>query len=129
MKDYLTIPDGLCEKDLEAFFVHFLKNVENSSRDEFLHELEYLFELAICQAELKKSLTQNISNCITNFLVSRINYNSYEEMDYILSIVLNLYLKEVYEMIRKNIGRIKSDAVIKMVEDSIEKYGHMFNED
>ena len=80
---------------------------------------QYTFEqlLEITQRDTHKYLDEVVVNQLTEFILSHIDYEDYNIMGVVTSIVSNVGLKNVWKEILSKKSTIENINVVKLIED------------
>lgn len=119
--DFRTLSDSLESDELAVYFNQFLDEYEKLPKN--MDSLKQLYELAYRQWDTYEELDEEIANRINAYLMSAINFKSYEIMDTIISIVENLTLRSVFDYIISSKDDIDSPAIRKLISEAEEEYG------
>lgn len=114
------IPDTLDTKELAGYFKKFFEIYEGKPKN--ITALKDLYELAYRQWDTYEPLDDEMSGKISDYLISAVQFNAYDIMDTILSIVENLSLKGVFEYIIQNKENIRNPSVKFLVEEAENDY-------
>lgn len=118
--DFKNLPTTLTSEELADYFNEFLKIYTNSPKTQYA--LQELFELAYRQWDTYEQISSELSEKISDYLISAINPDSYETMDIILSIVENLSLKSVFDYIISIQDDVKNSSIVSLIEEAKEEY-------
>lgn len=118
---YCTLPDYISAIELEKYFNEFIEVYTKT--DEIINSLEELDELAERQWHTYEIISDDLKSKIENFIISIINYESYEIMDLILVIIPKLGLKNIFNKIVLNIDSIRNTEVINLIREAKKEYG------
>lgn len=114
------ISDTLDANELAGYFRQFFEIYEGKPKN--INALKDLYELAYRQWDTYEPLNDELSQKTANYLISAIQFNSYDIMDTILSIVENLSLKSVFEYIINNKENIHNPSVQFLVDEAENDY-------
>lgn len=118
------LPDFLTPESLKSLFqdtltdYHLKKNDKNS----FLQILSELMDRQVLTYEL---LDTNVRLDIDLALCNLWNTDSYDDVDIILSIVVNLGLKNCFEKIKESVRQkeVMDEKILEEIRDTIEEVG------
>lgn len=119
--DYKYLPDYMKPEELELMFHDILiDNSESSNQNQVLEDIcelseRYWHTYCIMNADLK--------NAISKYIIKRIDYNSFDNIDIILSIIPLLGLKQVLDEILLHKNEIYNNKIINIVEEAYKEYG------
>ncbi|MGN7941438.1 MULTISPECIES: hypothetical protein [Bacillaceae] len=124
LRDYEVLPDILSVEEIEFMFKEVLEKYYqgNIEKNKFLKILNELTDRQVMTYEL---LNTDIKSKIDEELCKLWNTNSYEVVDVILSIVLNLGLEKCFHQIKdllESIGNMSQEIKVE-IEDAIEEVG------
>ena len=101
MLDYKKIPEGADYAVVKKYLIDFLQNKEKIVKDKgIMYALEQL-EL-IAEQHSYYELDMNLSNDLSKFLISILDFSNAEIIDSILFTVINMSLNEVFEVVKQN---------------------------
>lgn len=123
--DYKTLSDNLEPEQLEGYFNEFLN--EYSNKPKSIKALKQLYELSYRQWDTYELLAPELSKKINDYIISSINFKSYDIMDTIISIVENLFLKNAFQFIISKKETVTSTAVKKLISEAEEEYSDAIN--
>ena len=118
--DYKTLSDSLGADDLEGYFNDFLEQYSNKTKS--LKALRQLYELSYRQWNTYEVLAPEISKKISEYIMSSINFKSYDIMDTIISIVENLFLEDVFEFIVSKKDIVTLESVRELISEAEDEY-------
>lgn len=117
-------PDNISVEECKSYFeknlLEFLK--KNISKKEFL---EILIELTDRQVRTYEILDNDIRNKIDDCLSLLWNTDSYDDVDSILSITVNLGLVKTYEKVKETLNSNKEikDEILMEIKDCVDENG------
>ncbi len=114
------ISDTLDANELAGYFRQFFEIYESKPKN--IIALKDLYELAYRQWDTYEPLKDDLSKKTADYLISAIQFNSYDIMDTILSIVENLSLKSVFEYIIHHKENIHNPSVRFLVDEAESDY-------
>ena len=114
------LSDTLESKELAGYFRQFFKIYGGKPKN--IIALKDLYELAYRQWDTYEPLEDEMSNQVSDYLLSAIQLNSYDIMDTVLSIVENLSLKNVFEYIVERKDDINNPSVRLLVDEAENDY-------
>lgn len=124
LRDYEVLPDILSVEEIEFMFKEVLEKYYqgNIEKNKFLKILNELTDRQVMTYEL---LNTDIKCRIDEELCKIWNTNSYEEVDVILSIVINLGLEKCFHKIKDSLEDVEnmSQEIKSEIEDAIEEVG------
>ena len=112
--------DTLESKELAGYFRQFFEIYGGKPKN--IIALKDLYELAYRQWDTYEPLEDEMSNQVSDYLLSAIQLNSYDIMDTVLSIVENLSLKNVFEYIVERKDDINNPSVRLLVDEAENDY-------
>lgn len=118
--DYQSLPDSLESEELDEYFREFLRIYSDKPRN--LESLEELHQLAYRQWDTYENLKPDVEKKLEEYLLSAIDFHSYEVTDMVISIVENLTLRDVFNFIVGSKDQIQSFAIKKLVIEAEEEY-------
>jgi len=118
--DFGGLSDTLESKELAGYFRQFFEIYGGKPKS--ITALKELYELAYRQWDTYEPLEEEISHKVSDYLVSAIQFNSYDIMDTILSIVENLSLKNTFEYIVDRKDDIHNPSVRLLVDEAEKDY-------
>ncbi len=118
--DYKNLSDTLEPSELEGYFNAFLNQYSNKPKS--LKALRQLYELSYRQWDTYEVLAPEISKKISEYIISSINFKSFDIMDTIISIVENLFLKDVFDFIVSKKDIVTSESVKMLITEAEEEY-------
>ncbi|MDN8587986.1 hypothetical protein Q0V21_04300 [Paenibacillus sp. 11B] len=122
--DFEKLPDRLPTEVLLSLFRNVLKDFETMSLDkkEFLLILAELTDRQVMTYELLEDKTRNDVDVVLRRLW---NTNSYDDVDVILSIVVNLGLEKCFDKIKESMKEHNIDIVIlNEIKETIMEVGN-----
>lgn len=124
IEEYNKLPDRISIKEIEIMFVDILKKYESEmiSKEEFLDIVNILAERQIFTYEI---LDNNIREMIDCNLMQIWNTQSYNEVDIILSVVINLGLQGTYEKVKESLKNNKNidKKILLEIQETVEDNG------
>ena len=114
------LSDTLESKELAGYFRQFFEIYGGKPKN--IIALKDLYELAYRQWDTYEPLEDEMSNQVSDYLLSAIQLNSYDIMDTVLSIVENLSLKNVFEYIIEKKDYITNPSVRTLVDEAENDY-------
>lgn len=114
------LSDTLESKELAGYFRQFFEIYGGKPKN--MTALKDLYELAYRQWDTYEPLEDEMSNKVSDYLMSAIQLNSYDVMDTVLSIVENLSLKNVFEYIVEKKDYITNPSVRTLVDEAENDY-------
>lgn len=114
------LSDTLESKELAGYFRQFFEIYGGKPKN--MTALKDLYELAYRQWDTYEPLEDEMSNKVSDYLMSAIQLNSYDIMDTVLSIVENLSLKNVFEYIVEKKDYITNPSVRTLVDEAENDY-------
>ena len=107
IEEYNKIPDRVSIKELEIMIVDILKKYQNGMiiKEEFLDIINILAERQIFTYEI---LNDKIRHKLDDKIKFIWNTEKYDEVDVILSIVINLGLQGTYEKVKESLKNNKN---------------------
>ena len=114
------LSDTLESKELAGYFRQFFEIYGGKPKN--MTALKDLYELAYRQWDTYEPLEDEMSDKISDYLMSAIQLNSYDIMDTGLSIVENLSLKNVFEYIVEKKDYITNPSVRTLVDEAENDY-------
>ena len=114
------LSDTLESKELAGYFRQFFEIYGGKPKN--MTALKDLYELAYRQWDTYEPLEDEMSDKISDYLMSAIQLNSYDVMDTVLSIVENLSLKNVFEYIVEKKDYITNPSVRTLVDEAENDY-------
>ncbi len=118
--DYKNLPDSLEAEELEVYFNEFLRIYADKPKD--IDALNQLYELAYRQWDTYENIAPEIASRLEEYIMSAINFNSYDITDIVISIVENLSLKNVFNYIIESKEEIVNLSIIKLIDEAEEEY-------
>ena len=112
-------------EELEVYFNEFLDKFSDKPRT--LKLLKQLYELSYRQWDTYELLTPQISERVSEYVLSAINFKSYDIMDTIISIVENLSLQDVFNYIISKKDAVNSPSVKKLIAEAEEEYSDVIS--
>ena len=117
---FAGLSDSLEAKELAGYFTQFFEIYGGKPKN--MTALKDLYELAYRQWDTYEPLEDEMSDKISDYLMSAIQLNSYDIMDTVLSIVENLSLKNVFEYIIEKKDYITNPSVRTLVDEAENDY-------
>lgn len=117
---FKELSDTLDAKELAGYFDEFFKLYEGKPKNK--GALQDLYELAYRQWDTCDTLSEELEEKTASYLIAAIQFDSFEIMDLIMSIVENLSLKKVFDYIIKNKIHISNPAVRSLIEEAENDY-------
>ena len=114
------LSDTLEAKELAGYFRQFFEIYGGKPKN--MTALKDLYELEYRQWDTYEPLEDEMSNKVSDYLMSAIQLNSYDVMDTVLSIVENLSLKNVFEYIIEKKDYITNPSVRTLVDEAENDY-------
>ena len=114
------LSDTLESKELAGYFRQFFEIYGGKPKN--IIALKDLYELAYRQWDTYEPLEDEMSDQVSDYLLSAIQLNSYDIMDTVLSIVENLSLKNVFEYIVERKDDINNPSVRLLVDEAENDY-------
>lgn len=107
-----SLPDSVSPELLQMLFEDLVRNFNDNNIEK--HKFFYiLIELTDRQVMTYEILEQNIKNEIDHILCQLWNTDSYDDVDIILSVVVNLGLEECFKKIKSSLNqKVKIDQLI-----------------
>ncbi len=118
--DYKNLPDSLEAEELEIYFNEFLRNYADKPKD--IDALNQLYELAYRQWDTYENIAPELADRLENYIMSAINFDSYDITDIVISIVENLSLKNVFNYITDSKEGIVNPSIRKLIDEAEEEY-------
>ncbi len=118
--DYKNLPDSLEAEELEIYFNEFLRNYADKPKD--IDALNQLYELAYRQWDTYENIAPELADRLENYIMSAINFDSYDITDIVISIVENLSLKNVFNYITDSKEGIVNPSIRKLINEAEEEY-------
>lgn len=124
-----NLPDRIPTETLISMFQNALDQFKNNkiAKDKFLLILSQLTDRQVMTYEL---LRCDVRNDIDRILTKLWNTDSYDEVDIILSIVVNLGLEICFNKIKESLQRYKDidKAILDEIKETIDEVGeNIFN--
>ncbi|MDM5154756.1 hypothetical protein QUF88_13255 [Bacillus sp. DX1.1] len=124
LEEYENLPDVLPVETLALMFQDVLNDFKQKKIDKtnFLFILSQLMDRQVMTYELLES---EVRNNIDMVLCELWNTDSYDDVDIILSIVVNLGLKNCFQKIKYYINQDKNidDLILKEILETIDEVG------
>lgn len=124
LKDYERLPDILSTNEIIQLYSRVLESFkkEDIQKSDFL---KIMCEITARQAMTYKLLEKGLRNEIDNLLCDIWNTDYYEDVDMILSIVVNLGLEKCFNKAKKSVmqGSSISQEIRDEIKDTIEEVG------
>ncbi len=118
--DFRTLSDSLEADELAVYFNDFLEAYEKKPKN--TEALKQLYELAYRQWDTYEHLSDELAQRIGDYLMSAMNFKSYEITDVILSIVENLSLESVFNYMVEAKDGINQPTIRNLIIDAEEEY-------
>ena len=118
--DYKNLPDSLEAEELEIYFNEFLRNYADKPKD--IDALNQLYELAYRQWDTYENIAPELADRLEIYIMSAINFDSYDITDIVISIVENLSLKNVFNYIIDSKEGIVNPSIRKLINEAEEEY-------
>ena len=118
--DFRTLSDSLEANELEEYFVSFFDEYESKPKN--LEALKQLHELAYRQWDTYENIAPELADRLENYIMSAINFDSYDITDIVISIVENLSLKNVFNYIIDSKEGIVNPSIRKLINEAEEEY-------
>lgn len=118
---FSTLPDYMPSAELEKYFKEFICFYKDTN--EIVKSLEELDELADRQWHTYELISYNIKKEIEEYLITIIDYEDYEIIDWLLVIIPKLGLEEIYNLVLRKQIDIKNTEVIKIINEAKAEYG------
>ncbi len=118
--DYKTLSDNLESEELEGYFNDFLK--QYSDKPKSLSALRQLYELSYRQWGTYELLAPELSEKISKYIISSVNFKSYDIMDTIISIIENLFLVDAFDFIVSQKDTVTSASVKQLISEAEDDY-------
>ena len=124
LEEYKGLPDRISVDKLKSMFNEVLINFKQNKLEKNVF-LEIISELTDRQVMTYEVLDYNVKNDLDIVLSSLWNTDSYDDVDIILSIVVNLGLEKCYKIIKESIqGNDNIDKrIVAEVLETIEENG------
>ncbi|MDZ5610561.1 hypothetical protein U2I54_27015 [Bacillus pseudomycoides] len=123
LEEYENLPDVLPAETLVLMFQDVLNDFKQKKIDKtsFLLILSQLMDRQVMTYELLESGVRNIDMVLCELW----NTDSYDDVDIILSIVVNLGLKNCFQKIKDYINQDKNidDLILKKILETIDEVG------
>ncbi|MGE7129341.1 hypothetical protein [Lysinibacillus xylanilyticus] len=120
----MNLPDRIPTETLITMFQHALDQFKNNKieKDKFLFILSQLTDRQVMTYEL---LRCDVRNDIDRILTKLWNTNSYDEVDIILSIVVNLGLEICFNKIKVSLQQCKDidKTILDEIKETIDEVG------
>lgn len=124
LEEYQTLPDFLSARELALLFQDVLNDfsVHKIDKSEFLQVLSQLMDRQVMTYEL---LHTDIRDRIDGVLCDLWNTESYDDVDIILSLVVNLGLKKCFQKIKDSIDQRQDidRAILHEIQETINEVG------
>lgn len=120
--DYQDLPDYMDTETLKTLFIHILSNdlyYQDQNR-----VLNNIYELAERYWHTYELIDNELKDKISDFIIKRIDQNSVENIDIILSIIPLLGLSEVLNEIIANKDLIKKEEIYALLYEAYNEYGY-----
>lgn len=121
---YKKLPDRISSEDCNSYFKEVILYFQNEkiTKQEFL---EIILELTDRQIMTYCLLKKDLRDELDRIILALWNTEIYEEVDSILSIVVNLGLKDTYELVKKsyNSNIEFNQEVLKEIKECVEENG------
>ena len=114
------LSDTLESKELAGYFRQFFEIYGGKPKN--MTALKDLYELAYRQWDTYEPLEDEMSNKVSDYLMSAIQLNSYDVMDTVSSIVENLSLKNMFDYIIEKKDYITNPSVRTLVDEAENDY-------
>ena len=114
------LSDTLESKELAGYFRQFFEIYGGKPKN--IIALKDLYELAYRQWDTYEPLEDEMSNQVSDYLLSAIQLNSYDIMDTVLSIVEKKKKKNVFEYIVERKDDINNPSVRLLVDEAENDY-------
>lgn len=122
MFNYKNLPDGTMDyEDMRRCYIEFLFDYQKITADKKLYAFEQLLEIA--ERDMLELLEEVLINKISDFILSNIDYEDFDIMDTITSIVPTIGLENAWEIILSKKATIKNVKVVKLIEECNAEYG------
>ena len=118
--DFRSLPESMESEDLAEYFVKFLE--EYSEKPKNMVALKQLYELAYRQWDTYENIAPELADRLENYIMSAINFDSYDITDIVISIVENLSLKNVFNYITDSKEGIVNPSIRKLIDEAEEEY-------
>ncbi len=123
--DFRTLSESLEADELREYFIQFFNEYQDKPKN--MESLGQLHALAYRQWDTYEPLDDNIAEKAEEYLMSAVNFSSYEITDIILSIVENLSLKNIFGYIVDSKDKVSDAAIARLISDAQEEYGERIN--
>lgn len=124
IEEYNKLPDRVSIKELEIMIVDILKKYENGMifKEEFLDIVNILAERQVFTYEI---LNDKIRKKLDDKIKLIWNTEKYDEVDVILSIVINLGLQGTYEKVKESLKNNKNidKKILLEIQETVEDNG------
>ncbi|EEM01997.1 hypothetical protein [Bacillus pseudomycoides] len=126
IEDYENLPDRLPKEQIYSYFKGAIDDFkQKKSKDEFLEILTALMERQIMTYEL---LEEPLHAELDELISSLWNTENYNDVDIILSLIVNLGLEKSFEKVKSSISVSKSitPEILAEIKETIEDVGDHF---
>lgn len=121
MIDYSKLPDAIDYDEWRRCFIEFLFDNQNVIEKNKLYVFEQLYEIA--QREVWEILDDAVIDAISDFILRNIDYENFDIMDTVTSIIPMIGLKDVWNTIVSKKVSINEPRVVKLIEECDAEYG------
>ena len=113
-----SIPEGATDEEINMYLKAFLNEKDDMIREKgIIYTFEQLEKIAENENDtLYYGYEEKYINEIKNFIENNLDYNNYELIDIILTIVINMNLDSIWNMIIAE-NNLTNQDVIELIED------------
>jgi hypothetical protein len=123
LKEIMQLPDIMPKEKIEESFIKYLNNIEGKEKVNSLDVLESFSELADRHVYTHELLDGLLRKRVDNFVQKLWDPTSVELVDLYSSVVVNLNLKDSYELMRSSLATRLDDDVRKIVKETVDEIG------
>ncbi|WHX50184.1 hypothetical protein QNH46_05835 [Paenibacillus woosongensis] len=123
LKEIMQLPDIMLKEKTEEYFIKYINYIEGKDKVSSLGVLESFSELADRHAYTYELLDDLLRKRVDNIVQTLWDPTSVELVDLYSSVVVNLNLKDCYELMRSSLTTRLNDDVRKIVEETIDEIG------
>ena len=113
-----SIPEGATDEEINMYLKAFLNEKDDMIKEKgIIYTFEQLEKIAENENDtLYYGYEEKYINEIKNFIENNLDYNNYELIDIILTIVINMNLDSIWNMIIAE-NNLTNQDVIELIED------------
>ncbi|MGR6126140.1 hypothetical protein [Paenibacillus sp. SER-28] len=123
LNEIKQLPDVMSKEQLESYIIQYLDSIENLEKLNILETLECFSEFADRKTYTYELLSDSLRKRLDSFLQKIWNDTSSEIVDVYSSVVVNLNLKNSYNLMKESLNKDLDEDVRGIIEETVDEIG------